>query len=407
MTSVQTDEAAAPVAPQGAHFPGFDGLRALAALAVLFSHASSWTGLDSGDAASGAYMARLGQFGVAVFFVISGFLLYRPYAVAHLGGGRTPVTTDFYRRRFFRIFPAYWVALTAFLFVVQYAAVRSPFEVVQQYLLLQVYDSKTVISGLPQAWSLCVEVSFYLLLPGIAMVIGAVGRRATQHGGSRLRVELMAVGSLYMAGQLFRFAVLAGRPSLQSPTFLWLPGTIDWFAIGMAFAVMSAAQARGTRLPRMLSTVSRWPLVSWLFAAELYWILVQLDLPRGFVPPTAPQHMGKHLLLGAAAGLLVLPAVFDHGGRTAVARLLTSPPLRAVGVVSYSVFLWHVIWIRKAAEWLDRPRGSGDFWIVAMVGLALTLAWAAVAYRVIERPAIEMGRRRDRLVARARHGRPG
>jgi peptidoglycan/LPS O-acetylase OafA/YrhL len=116
--------------------------------------------------------------------------------------------------------------------------------------------------------------------------------------------------------------------------------------------------------------------------------------------------MGKQFLLGAAAGLLVLPAVFGTDQQSVVRRLLASPPLRAVGVISYSVFLWHVLWIHKAAEWLDRPRGGGDFWVLLPAGLALTLAWASLSYWFIERPAIEWGRRRDRLVARARHAPP-
>ena len=389
MSSVHTEETEVPAAPKRAHFPGFDGLRAIAALAVVVAHAASWTGLDTKATAVGPYLARAGQFGVAVFFVISGFLLYRPFAASHLTGRTPPATRPFYRRRLFRIFPAYWVALTAFLFIADQAAAGSTKEIVQQYLLLQVYDAETVLDGLPQAWSLCVEISFYLLLPAIAFGVVRVGRRV----GSPLSAELGAVAALYAFAVVFRAAVLAFAPSLQSPTFLWLLGTVDWFALGMAGAVLSAAADTGRPLPRVVAFLARRPAVSWLFAAELYWILVQLDLPAGFVPPTASQHMGKHLLLGAAAALLAAPAAFRTRRPSAVRSVLEAWPLRRVGVVSYSVFLWHVLWIRTVAEWLDIPQRAGGFWTLLLATLAITIPWAAASYWLVERPTMELGQR--------------
>src|SRR6476661_10432506 len=92
-------------------FPLLDSLRAIAALAVLATHAAVFAGLEtSGGTTTGQYAARLDA-GVAVFFVISGCLLYRPFARARLTGAQTPATGPYAWRRFLRIFPAYWVAL--------------------------------------------------------------------------------------------------------------------------------------------------------------------------------------------------------------------------------------------------------------------------------------------------------
>src|SRR5688572_7606459 len=91
-------------------FPCFDGLRAIAALSVLVTHVSFLTYANV-EHPLGVFFARM-DIGVAFFFLISGFLLYRPFAMAHLTASAGPAVRPFFRRRALRIFPAYWVALT-------------------------------------------------------------------------------------------------------------------------------------------------------------------------------------------------------------------------------------------------------------------------------------------------------
>src|SRR5258708_3347975 len=103
--------ATAPAAAKG-RLAGFDGLRALAALAIVVLHVTSATGAVQATGA-GRYFARL-DVGVTIFFVISGFLLYRPFVRSHLDHARGAIALgSFWWRRALRIFPAYWVALTA------------------------------------------------------------------------------------------------------------------------------------------------------------------------------------------------------------------------------------------------------------------------------------------------------
>src|SRR5689334_18236758 len=94
-------------------FECIDGLRAIAALSVLVLHTTFATAIQNGVAMS-TYVVRL-EVGVAVFFVLSGFLLYRPFVAAHLSAAEAPPKTRYLTRRFARIFPAYWVALVATL----------------------------------------------------------------------------------------------------------------------------------------------------------------------------------------------------------------------------------------------------------------------------------------------------
>src|SRR5947209_17182952 len=97
--------------PGNPRFPLFDGLRAVAALSVLVYHAGYFSRANEGDGGLSPYLARL-NVGVAIFFVISGFLLYRPLLAARMGVGPPVRLRDYARRRFLRIVPAYWVALS-------------------------------------------------------------------------------------------------------------------------------------------------------------------------------------------------------------------------------------------------------------------------------------------------------
>src|SRR4051812_31787047 len=106
---VSVDPVVAPP-PGNRRFPLFDSLRAIAALAVFTTHVGFLTGANL-HAWYGPYTARL-DVGVAIFFLISGFLLYRPYVFARLHDRRPPRTRDYARRRLLRIVPAYWLALT-------------------------------------------------------------------------------------------------------------------------------------------------------------------------------------------------------------------------------------------------------------------------------------------------------
>src|SRR5687767_14314678 len=92
-------------------FPLFDSLRAIAAILVLCSHAAIFAGATDPGSAVQPYAARLGV-GVAIFFVISGFLLYRPFLHSQVTGNPRPRLLSYGLGRFLRIFPPYWVALT-------------------------------------------------------------------------------------------------------------------------------------------------------------------------------------------------------------------------------------------------------------------------------------------------------
>jgi peptidoglycan/LPS O-acetylase OafA/YrhL len=208
--------------------------------------------------------------GVAVFFVISGALLYLPYARAIRDRRALPNWRGYAHRRVLRIVPAYWVALT--LFVV------GPFGAVlgaglwRYYALSQIYTQQLVLTGLGVSWSLCVEVSFYALLP----LFAAVAARLAGSRGNRLgvRVQLaliaaMATASLGLrgleAGSLIAPTVHAGTTLKVS-----LPGLLDWFAIGMALAVLRAELEVGRGENGVIARLGRRPALCVLLALALF-----------------------------------------------------------------------------------------------------------------------------------------
>ena len=196
MTSAAPSPAVAPP-PGNPRFPLFDSLRGLAVLAVLVYHVFLLTGALNrrglGDAVTVA-----GSVGPTLFFAISGFLLYRPWVAAKAEEKPQPSTARYLRRRALRILPAYWLALTVLAIWPGITGVFTE-DWWRYYFFLQLYDARTLGLGIPVAWTLCVEVTFYLLLPLWALA----ARRLSRQG------ELVALGLLALVG--------AGRPGRRGP----------------------------------------------------------------------------------------------------------------------------------------------------------------------------------------------
>lgn len=233
------------VAPPPGHprFPLSDALRALAALAIVLVHTAIFSGVFPGAAYRGL-VAHL-DMGVALFFLLSGFLLYRPFVATRRLGAPGTRLRDYARRRFLRIAPGYWLALTVLAVIPGIYGVFSGNWWVY-YGLMQnwpVYSrsggclSDAFRCGISPAWSLGIEVVFYATLPMYAAVTATLA-----HGRHWLTIELCAL------------AVLAGISvliqSLRIDYSAWLffspLGRGWWFGLGMALAVLSVwVQERG------------------------------------------------------------------------------------------------------------------------------------------------------------------
>jgi peptidoglycan/LPS O-acetylase OafA/YrhL len=184
------------VSERAPRYPCFDGLRAIAASTIVVFHVASTSGATVAGG-YGRYFARL-DIGVAVFFVVSGFLLYRPFVTAHVAGPGALPWREFWWRRVLRIYPAYWVALTAAILLFHSTNLHGVAEYVRYYALVQIYTPNYGIDGIVQTWTLAVEVSFYAALPLYAGLLGRVTAHVPR--SKALAFELLGAGVLYAGG---------------------------------------------------------------------------------------------------------------------------------------------------------------------------------------------------------------
>jgi len=380
------------------HLDALDGMRALAAYGVIATHAGFNTGrsLDNGPFAP--FLARL-DFGVTVFFLLSGFLLYRPFALAALTGRPAPAVRRFYLRRALRILPAYWLAVTLTLWLLSDRPADGG-DWASYLLLIQTYNHHNLDPSLTQMWTLAVEISFYALLPVLAAL--ARGRRPHSLSGIVGRQLVLLAGLVVIA---VGADVLAHTRTDGQQSLLWLPANLDWFAAGMLLAVLSVIpdHAPDSRLLRVVARVRlrchEWasvPGTCWIIGLLVFWLAtLPLAGPRNLIPPTGWEWTIKHWLYAIAAAALLLPLVFGSGGP--LGRLLGSAPVTLLGELSYGVYLWHLGLLLAIQRGLGQHTFGGHFLELFGLTAVSATAVAAVSWFGVERRLLRLGRPSTRL----------
>jgi peptidoglycan/LPS O-acetylase OafA/YrhL len=387
------------------HFPCFDAFRFFGMTMVLVVHATfatlPWVREHVPDWLR-AVLERM-DVGVAIFFVISGFLLFRPFVARQLDD-KSPVRVRTYlRRRVLRVIPGYWFALTACVVLLGQLLgnVKNAF---LYYFLLFPFASQNVALGggpghegdyaIPQAWSLTAEFVFYLMLPLLALWLVRLGREKAN--AIRVRNALLVAAALYLVGQLFRVYFLTAHPSWERVATIWPPNWVDFFAIGMATATFSAWEHQGGGLPRLLRFLGDHPVVSWFAAAA-----VGVACCTFRAPATPGQYGAEYwfrwFLFGVFAFFLLAPAMFGDQTKGRARRVLASRPLVFLGTVSLGFYLFHLALMTNIQDWLA-PGGNGAFYGSLPTIFALTfvasIAAASASYLLVERPFLRLKDRR-------------
>ena len=393
------------------HFALFDSLRGLAVLAVISFHVASLTG-RLGEGVAGRVFEVLGGQAVIVFFVISGFLLYRPYVSARAAGRDLPSTSTFFRRRVFRIVPAYWVILTV-LIIFPGVVGASSGDWWRYYGFLQLYSDETVLQGLPVAWTLCVEVTYYLMLPAWAWAVRRVPAGDGEEGW--VRAELLPLALVAAGG--YAIQLLASQAIVSRTVTNTLIGQFPWMALGMALAVASVVATRrekgGRATPSWADLVARRSGAIWAVGILALAGLAALVPAGGLAGLLAavtserplPEAVGHIVLSGVLAAAFVLPAVFGENAGGLPRRVLAFAPVAWIGMASYSIYLWHLTFAQLIALG-DSPFNfsasglnllahveTGSTAILFVLTVAASSLAAAVTYYGIERPAMRHSHR--------------
>ncbi|SCL15157.1 Peptidoglycan/LPS O-acetylase OafA/YrhL, contains acyltransferase and SGNH-hydrolase domains [Micromonospora rhizosphaerae] len=374
MSTAAVSSAAEPLA--GGRLPALDTLRAVGAIAVVGHHVGFHTGA-TGNEHWGGWLARL-DVGVAIFFVLSGFLLFRPWALSAATGRPRPATGRYFWRRALRILPAYWLTVVVCLIVLPQNRPGSGADWLRHLTLTQIYSPGLLRNGLSQTWSLATEVAFYLVLPLVA--VPAVGRTWRP-----VRTVAVAAGGLLVtAGWLA--AMAAGWLDMGLHT-TWLPAYGGWFGVGMALGAAHVALRTGTAPAafRVLDDLAAAPLACWAAAVGLLAIATTpVAGPRDLAEPTPAAFAVKLTLYLAVAVLILVPVAF--GPPTRIRSALMAAPARWLGAVSYGLFLWHPLVLELIYLVDDRPLFTGGLLSTFVLTMAGGLLYAAVSYYGIERP---------------------
>lgn len=390
-----------------------EGARGLAAISVLTYHIA----LRGGHGWIASVTSR-GWLGVPLFFLLSAFLLFQPFAQALVHGGPWPSVGRYAKSRLLRIFPAYWLALSAsIVFEIQYmrpfvlyaaavtawvwcwwsrrrpwpaialTAVAAPllltdsswydttfthtftYNGISNFLLVWIPFGRFTLMGV--SWTLCIEISFYLVLPLFAGVLAFATRRLRD---ARIRAAVVALPLVCSPALSWWFV---GDVGLADPLRLWLPAFADEFAIGMLLVLalqfvseISAAAARA------------------LLAASVALAAVA-NVLLFHVGETAPYARGGGMVYVRAMELsfaFALASVLLRHERTLLGRLLASRPLVSVGTISYGVYLWHPF----LADELEHTGLWGAAWSNILIVAAGTFAAASVSWFVVERPLLRL-----------------
>lgn len=364
-------------------FPALDSLRFVGALGVVVTHVSFQTGQYGPDVV-GTFLARLDS-GVALFFVLSGYLLSRPFLSRMAGRRERPHAGYYAWKRLLRIAPVYLVTAASVLILIPPS--RGPLwsHWIENLTLTTIYTPRDLPEGLTQMWSLATEVAFYALLP---VLMAALARTAC----ARRWRPLLIIGVLALLCAM-NVAWLAVVP-LDRDTALWLPAFLSWFSAGMALSVISVdlEQSSPCRPSLIIARVRDVPGAC-VVAAFAILLIASTPVAGPIVAdvPTAGEAIVKNALY-AAFGLLLVGAGVLGAPSSPTIRALSWTPLRQLGRISYGIFCVHLLVLYGLFQWRSYEYFGGHFWEILVWCLAGSIALSLALHAWIESPAERLRR---------------
>ncbi|MCW2733852.1 MAG: oatA 2 [Mycobacterium sp.] len=401
-----------PVArPARARIIGLDGVRGLLCLSIAITHV---TGHYSPKTAA-TWQTNVFGFSLVYFFVLSGFLLSLPF-IRNLIKERTSATlpnvTDYAVHRLARIMPAYVLIFLVVNFVLQVSYVQNPAlqplgtddgtgmitdpgMLLANLTLTQSYFPAYIQTGINPSWSLTLEYAFYASLPLWFLVVFTMRKRTTVNPlvlATAVPAFLLVIG---LVGRAFIPLVFAHAGTTDFNLLNWGPNwaavftksfvtNADNFALGMLAAITFVAMERGdlperlSRRIRMISAVAILPVL----------------LGCGVLLIVASQFVTAGVGIVAALMILVIVAPLARHQKTRLATVLDFRPIRFVGEISLSAYLWHfpVLLMLGRLGWMAGDTLPGMLMNIVLV-LAVTILAGAITYYLVEKPAMNYAKR--------------
>jgi peptidoglycan/LPS O-acetylase OafA/YrhL len=376
---------------ESGHMRFLTGLRGWAALWVFMYHAWAFAKHPPLNVELFALSVELtplfsmGGAGVTIFFVLSGFLLATPFAQWQAGKRERPSLGRYFLRRVMRVFPAYYLQLAVLILIAWWtsgqAAIPDPASFIRHLLMLFMPPPLGVEPNLNLVWwTLPIEFAFYLALPFMAFML-----RPSR--GLWLLLGCLAAMYLWRHGVVVR---LADAPlQMRVHAAYQLPGSMDAFGFGMLTAVLHANRSNMPAWLLSAPTSNRLGLLGiGLLLAAIYWL-----------PGRRAEYWSDNLIfyawtpalsLGIAAALLA-----GVGGSGVLQKMFGNRYMVFLGLISYSLYLWHfpVLGWLAAASWYPSVTGGHLAWILALA-LPVTLAISTLSYLAVERPFMMLNRTR-------------
>ena len=367
-------------------FTAGDALRAIAALLVLVFHAARSSILWQFGAINGEEPAPFrpifGRFstefvnmrgGIYIFFVLSGYLLTRPFLASFMLGTPAPSIARYARNRALRIIPAFWVVTTVYLIWAHFHPGGGFFGVLAVYGFAQDYHATAANALVGQGWTLDLEVAFYILIP-VAFVIARYGERwVPRRPPLRLAIVLVVLLCTYALSLLIKHD--AGSPNGQNYNiadylFAFIPG-----AVLAAIEPFAAPRLRGADAGRLWA----WALT----AAYVVLFAVYLSVPSR---DTGPRLLIVTIACGA---LLAAPLVLQWttGGCW---RVFDNRVMRWIGERSYGIYLIHAGLITHVLGNIGHSHsGRTTFLLLLVLTTIATFIAADLLWRFVEQPALQ------------------
>ena len=373
----------------GSHLAGLNGLRALACLAVFGVHFHQKTGVAGNlGPIDFARLLENGNTGVAMFFILSGFLLSLPYWSGQQPTGFTGRAVKTYTlKRLARILPAYYLCLSALVLIHGHGSgPRQLMDTTLHYFFLHNYTEFSFYSLNTPFWTIAVQAQFYLLLPLLMIVLRPLGARKTAAfmvvlalgaGAFACHYWLMTQAQSMDRWPLPQQFVQRDGAVLTRSLLAHLPHFLLGFLAGHVSVTMSRASQSNTPTKPWLCEI--------IFGVSAVAIIAILgtDLDDRFTLPHGRYNLPVVPLLIAAMIVCAPATVFARS-------LLESYPLRMLGLVSYGVYVYHLPCMNVTARLMNYWQISPtDRWLAfALLSFAVTIAVAAGSYMIVERPIL-------------------